>query len=212
MSVHPPTSATHRPPPLVAAAETQSGAVLAFAYFISVRSTSYRPQDFPTLRLIFRSADERRPDRDVLTGFRGCEAARVPTAAAFPAPDDSFSMSGGFPADPGRLGVSGPGQGGDGLSAVQLQPAPGFGQALRLAAVGEDHRERDVVEAWPGSPARCPCGSGRRPRRRRSLSYASRIRKEPGGGCGYVARARATHACPTSSRIKRNQAWESPVT
>ena len=149
MSVHPPTSATHRPPPLVAAAETQSGAVLAFAYFISVRSTSYRPQDFPTLRLIFRSADERRPDRDVLTGFRGCEAARVPTAAAFPAPDDSFSMSGGFPADPGRLGVSGPGQGGDGLSAVQLQPAPGFGQALRLAAVGEDHRERDVVGHGP---------------------------------------------------------------
>ena len=88
MSVHPPTSATHRPPPLVAAAETQSGAVLAFAYFISVRSTSYRPQDFPTLQLIFRSADERRPDRDVLTGFRGCEAARVPTAAAFPAPEN----------------------------------------------------------------------------------------------------------------------------
>ena len=73
----------------------------------------------------------------------------MPTAAAFPAPDDSFSMSGGFPAGPGRLGVSGPGQGGDGLSAVQLQPAPGFGQALRLAAVGEDHRERDVVEAGP---------------------------------------------------------------
>ena len=50
-------------------------------------------QDFPTLRLIFRPADERRPDRDVLAGFRGCEAVRARTQGPFPAPDDSFSMS-----------------------------------------------------------------------------------------------------------------------
>lgn len=41
-----------RPPPLVAAAETQSGAVLAFAYFISDRSTCFRPQWFP-LEILF---------------------------------------------------------------------------------------------------------------------------------------------------------------
>ncbi|MCY4239117.1 MAG: hypothetical protein OXC93_12345 [Rhodospirillaceae bacterium] len=73
----------------------------------------------------------------------------MPTAAAFPNPDDWFLMSGGFPTGPGPCGVSGSGQGLDGLAAVQLQPAPGFGEALRLAAVGEDHRERDGVEAGP---------------------------------------------------------------
>ena len=106
-------------------------------------------QDFPTLRLIFREAAERRSNPHVLAGFRGCGTARVPTPGPFPAPDDSFWMSGGFPAGPGRCGVSGPGLGGDGLAAVQLQPTPGFGEALHLAAVGEDHCERDVVEAGP---------------------------------------------------------------
>ena len=104
-------------------------------------------QDFPTLWLIFREADERRPNRHAVVGFRGCGAAHAPTPAPSPAPDDSLWMSGGFAVGPGRCGVSGPCQGGDGLAAVELQPAPGFGETLRLAAVGEDHRERDVVEA-----------------------------------------------------------------
>lgn len=100
-------------------------------------------QDFPTLRLNSREDEERRPYRDVPAGFRGCRAARVP--APFPAPDDPFWMSGGVPAGPGRFGVSGQGPGGDGDTAVQLQPAPGSGEALRVAAVGKDHREREVV-------------------------------------------------------------------
>ena len=64
--------------------------------------------------------------------LRGRPRANAGTVSV---PDDSFSMSGGFPAGPGRLGDSGPGQGGDGLAAVQMRPAPGFGEALRLAAV-----------------------------------------------------------------------------
>ena len=44
---------------------------------------------------------------------------------------------------------SGPGQGRDGFAAVELQPPPGCGEAFRLAPAGEDHRERDVVEAGP---------------------------------------------------------------
>ena len=200
MSVHPPTSATHRPPPLVAAAETQSGAVLAFAYFISVRSTSYRPQDFPTLRLIFRPADERRPDRHVLAGFRGCEAARVPTAAAFPAPDDSFSMSGGFPAGPGRLGVSGPGQGGGRLAAVQLQPAPVRPGSPLRGGWRRSPRAR-CCRAWPGSPGRCPCGSGRRPRRRRSLWRWFRF--STAQWPRFRRRSSSGDAAPASSEVMR---------
>ncbi len=59
-----------------------------------------------------------------LAGFRGFGAVS--------GPDGSFSISGGSPAGPGRLGVSGPVQGVDGP-----------------AAVGEDHRERGAVEAGP---------------------------------------------------------------
>ena len=106
----------------------------------------------------------------LLVGFRGFGTARAPKREPFPASDDSLWMSGGFPAGPGRLGVSGPGQGGGGLVAVQLQPAPSFGEALRFAAVGDDHRDRDAVEAGPVRRGRCRCGSGRRPRRRRNLS------------------------------------------
>ena len=64
-------------------------------------------QDFPMLRLIFREAEEWRLNRHVLAGFRGCGAAHAPTLVPFPAPDDSFSMSDGCPAGPGRCGAQG---------------------------------------------------------------------------------------------------------
>ena len=70
-------------------------------------------QDFPTLWLIFREADERRPNRHAVVGF---VAAGPPTRRhrpRLPAPDDSLWMSGGFAVGPGRCGVSGPCQGGD---------------------------------------------------------------------------------------------------
>ena len=123
-------------------------------------------QDFPTLRLIFRSADERRPDRDVLAGFCGCMPARAPMPARFSAPDDWFWMSGGIPADAGRCGVSGPGQG-------RVRAAMASRRLARLSA-------RAMVLRL-GLPDRCPCGPCRRPRRRRSLSGDGSGFPPPGG-------------------------------
>ncbi len=64
-------------------------------------------------------------------------------------------------AGPDAARLSGPGQGRNGLAAVRLQASPGFGEALRLAAAGEDHRERDVVQAGPVRRAVAGAGQAR---------------------------------------------------
>ena len=64
-------------------------------------------------------------------------------------------------AGPDAARLSGPGQGRNGLAAVQLQASPGFGEALRLAAAGEDRRERDAVQAGPVRRAVAGAGQAR---------------------------------------------------
>ena len=50
---------------------------------------------------------------------------------------------------PGRRRLSGLGQGRDGFTAIQLQPPSGLCEAFGITAAGEDHREREMVEAVP---------------------------------------------------------------
>ena len=70
---------------------------------------------------------------------------------------------------------------------------------------GPRPRTRRCPREPPDGPGRIPyaCESTCRERR---ASSTKRQRKLP----APPKRARATHVCPTSSRIKRTQAWESP--
>ena len=128
--------------------ELKRGHEFGIARPVGCGKLACRPQDFPTLRLNFRSADERRPDRDVLAGFRGCGAAacrqrqrfrprmvRSRCLAAFRRVPDALASQGRVRAAMASLRSS----------CSQRR----FGQALRFEAIGEDHRERDVVGHGP---------------------------------------------------------------
>ena len=77
----------------------------------------------------------------------GAGTVSVARATSCPGPG---GFVGSVPGDGGGRGqLSGPGQSGEGFAAVQLQSPPSLGEALGRVPVGEDHRERDVVEAGP---------------------------------------------------------------
>ncbi len=116
------------------------------------RPDAARPRQAGVSHAAFNFAVFSCPEVSRRAGFSGFGAVRGRRRRRYRRVGGLWAASGNRPDTIGAQGC-------DGFPAVELPPC--FGEAL--ASVGEDHRERDVVEAD------AVCGSGRRPRRRRSL-------------------------------------------
>ncbi len=123
----------------------------------AVRTPRSQSQVFPTLHSILLSSAVQRFHG--VPGFLASGPSAVVAGGVIGAWAGCFRDVGGMWAASGNRPDAIGAQGCDDFPAVGLQPC--FSEAL--VSVGEDHRERDVVEAG------AVCGSGRRPHRRRSL-------------------------------------------
>ena len=109
------------------------------------------------MTLVFQRFLRSEPRKSVIPGLNRRNLVKLGLGALV-----SECGSGPVCRPPGRArprgGLSGSGPGGEGFAAVPLQALPGFGEALRLAAVGEDHCERNEVEAGPVGRAMAGAG------------------------------------------------------